>query len=159
MARRGFYSFCFDDDQWRASKVRQMGVIEGDRALGDNDWEKLRNQGDDAVKRWIDKQMVGKSVVVVLIGARTAGRKFVQYEISRGWDNGMGVFGIYVHNLLDRDLKQSAQGRNPFEKAGLSNIVKAYNPPYSISKNVYGNISESLSDWAEETINIRKKYV
>lgn len=107
MARRGFYSFCFDDDQWRASKVRQMGVIEGDRALGDNDWEKLRNQGDDAVKRWIDKQMVGKSVVV-LIGARTAGRKFVQYEISRGWDNGMGVFGIYVHNLLDRDLKQSA---------------------------------------------------
>ncbi len=100
MARRGFYSFCFDDDQWRASKVRQMGVIEGDRALGDNDWEKLRNQGDDAVKRWIDKQMVGKSVVVVLIGARTAGRKFVQYEISRGWDNGMGVFGIYVHNLL-----------------------------------------------------------
>lgn len=158
MARRGFYSFCFDDDYWRASKVRQMGAIEGDRALTDNDWEKLKNQGDDAVERWIDKQMVGKSVVVVLIGARTAGRKFVQYEIQKGWDNGMGVFGIYIHNLLDRDLNQSAQGRNPFEKAGLSNIVEAYNPPYLSSKSVYGYINDNLSTWAEEAINIRKKY-
>lgn len=158
MARRGFYSFRFDDDHWRASEVRQMGVIEGDRALSDNDWEQLKDQGDDKVEQWIDGQMDGKSVVVVLIGARTAGRKFINYEIRKGWENKMGVFGVCIHNLLNRDSEQSSKGTNPFERFDFVNAVKTYDPPFSDSKDVYRHIRENLDDWAEESIKIRSNY-
>jgi hypothetical protein len=135
-----------------------MGVIEGDKALGDNDWEKLKDEGGRKVENWIDKQMIGKSVVVVLIGARTAGREFIDYEIEKGWENRMGVFGVHVHNILDRDLNQSQKGRNPFVNSGLSSVVKTYDPPFSTSKYVYNYIRENLSDWADESVEIRKQY-
>ena len=106
--------------------------------------------------------MEGKSCVIVLIGSATAGRKWINHEIVKGWDDGKGVVGIYVHNLKDGDGKQSAKGTNPFAsiKYGdsgkmLSAIVKAYDPPYSTSKNVYDHISTNLASWVEEAIKIR----
>jgi len=37
MARRVFFSFHYTPDNWRASQVRQIGVIEGDAPVSDND--------------------------------------------------------------------------------------------------------------------------
>ena len=75
MARRCFYSFHYQPDNWRASQVRNMGVIEGNQPVGDNDWETVKRGGDRAVENWIADQMSGRSCTVVLIGAETAGRK------------------------------------------------------------------------------------
>jgi hypothetical protein len=36
--------------------------------------------------------------------------------------------------------------------------VKAYNPPYTISTNVYNYIKENIEDWIEEAIDIRENY-
>ena len=72
MARRVFYSFHYKPDNWRASQVRNMGVIEGNQAVADNDWETVTKGGDAAIKKWIDDQMVGRSCVVVLIGSAAA---------------------------------------------------------------------------------------
>ena len=160
MARKAFYSFHYKPDSWRASKVRQMGVIEGNQIVSSNHWEEIKAQGDDAVKRWISKEQKGKSVVIVLIGSKTAGRPWVKYEIQKGWNDGKGVLGVYIHNLTDRDLHQSQKGRNPFEgfyvgDKKLSSIVKAYDPPYSTSKSVYNHINLNLADWVEEAIRIR----
>jgi hypothetical protein len=33
-----FFSFHFDLDHWRASQVRNMGLLEGNAELSDNDW-------------------------------------------------------------------------------------------------------------------------
>ena len=163
MARRAFYSFHYKADNWRASQIRNMGVIEGNRPVTDNDWEEIKRGGDEAIKRWIDGQMKGKSVVIVLIGSRTAGRKWIKYEIKRGWELGKGVLGIYIHNLKDKEGNQSTKGRNPFDDftldgKKLSEIVKAYDPPYSTSKNVYDYIKNNLEDWVEKAIEIRGRY-
>ena len=40
----------------------------------------------------------------------------------------------------------------------LSSIVKAYNPPYTDSKEVYAYINENLADWIEEAVTIRDEY-
>jgi hypothetical protein len=40
----------------------------------------------------------------------------------------------------------------------LSAIVKAYNPPYSDSKLVYGHINDNIAKWIEEAIEIRNNY-
>lgn len=162
MARRAFYSFHYIPDNWRASQVRNMGVIEGNKPATDNEWEEINKSGDAAIKNWIDDQLYGKSVVIVLIGQNTAGRKWINYEIVSAWDSNKGALGIYVHNLKDASGYQSNKGQNPFDyitlggtTSKLSSILKVYNPPYYDSKQVYNYIKENLADWIEDSVQIR----
>jgi hypothetical protein len=163
MARRAFYSFHYVPDNWRASQVRNMGVIDGNKPATDNEWETIKKGGDAAIKKWIDGQLSGKSVSIVLIGSKTAGRKWINYEIKKAWEDGKGLLGIYFHNLKDKDGNQSSKGSNPFSayKVGdtnMSDIVKAYDPPYTTSTYVYNHIKDNLADWIEKAIEIRAKY-
>lgn len=165
MARKTFFSFHYVPDCWRASQVRNIGVVEGNQPCSDNDWEEVKKGGDSAIQTWIDGQMAGRSCELVLIGANTAGRKWIKYEIEKAWNDGKGVVGIYIHNLLDANGKQAIKGRNPFadltmkrDGAKLSSIVKAYDPPYTTSTNVYGHIKDNLADWIEEAITVRNDY-
>ena len=165
MARKVFYSFYYKEDNWRASQVRNMGIIEGNQPVSDNDWEQIKKGGDEAIKRWINEQLNGRSCTIVLIGTNTAGRKWIKYEIEKSWNDGKGLLGIYIHNLKDADGNQSIKGRNPFDdftmkrdNSKLSSIVKSYDPPYSDSKKVYEYIQNNIASWVEEAINIRNKY-
>ena len=83
MARKVFYSFHYNPDNWRASQVRNIGAIEGNQPAKDNDWETITKGGDKAIEKWIADQMSGRSCVVVLIGAGTANRKWINHEIAR----------------------------------------------------------------------------
>lgn len=163
MARRVFHSFHYKRDVYRVAQVRNMGVIEGQPLLSSNDWEGVKRGGDSAIKRWIDEQMRGRSCVVVLIGSQTAGRKWVNYEIEKGWNRGKGLVGVYIHNLKDRLGNQSSKGANPFNGfnvsgTSLSSIVKAYDSSRSTSTYVYAYIKNNLEGWVEEAIRIRSNY-
>ena len=165
MARRVFFSFHYEADNWRTSQVRNIGVVEGNRPVTDNKWEEIKKGGAKAIQDWIDGQLTGKSCTIVLIGAKTTGRKWIEYEIEKSWNDGKGVLGIYIHNLLDSDGEKSTKGCNPFadftmkrDNKKLSSIVKAYDPPYSKSTSVYNHISANIADWVEEAISIRDNY-
>ncbi|MHB8290594.1 MAG: TIR domain-containing protein [Acidimicrobiales bacterium] len=163
MARKVFFSFHYVPDSWRASQVRQIGSIEGNAAISDNDWEKVTKAGDQAIKKWIAGQMSGKSCEVVLIGTATAGRKWINYEITEAWKANKGVVGIYVHRLKDANQQQSTKGANPFSGFNINgtsfaSIVKAYDPPYSDSKQAYKYIANNIERFVEEAIAIRGKY-
>ena len=93
MARRVFYSFHYDADCARASQVRNMGVVEGNKPAADNDWETIKKGGEAKIKQWIDAQLEGRSCTVVLIGADTAGRKWIDYEIETSWNSAKGWLG------------------------------------------------------------------
>src|SRR5262245_35874645 len=97
--RQAFYSFHYEPDAWRASTVRNIGAIEGNRPATDNDWETVTRSGEAAIKKWIGDQLQYRSCTVVLVGSQTANRKWVNYEIVRSWDSGMGVVGIHIHGL------------------------------------------------------------
>lgn len=160
--RKVFYSFHYVPDNWRASQVRKMGAIEGNAPCSDNDWESVVGAGDTAIKTWIDGQLSGRSCAVVLIGANTAGRKWINYEIETAWNAGKGLVGIHIHNLKNVSGDQATKGSNPFStftigeaKTRLDSLVKTYDPPYTISTNVYSHISDNLSAWVEEAIDIR----
>ena len=163
MARRTFFSFHYKPDNWRAGEVRNMGMIEGNRAVTDNAWETITKGGDAAIKKWIAEQMRQRSCTAVLIGSATAGRKWITYEILESWNKGMGVFGVHIHGLLDKDRKQSTKGKNPFAhvsfgKQKLSTIVKAYDAPYSKSTSIYRYIRDNVAEWADEAVRIRANY-
>jgi hypothetical protein len=163
MARRCFYSFHYIPDNWRASQVRNIGSIEGNKPATDNDWESVKRGGDAAIKKWIAEQMSGRTCTVVLVGSNTANRKWINHEIIKSWDDGLGLVGIYIHGLRDVNGNISDKGSNPFSfiKHGnsgkqLSEIVKCYNPAGTNSKERYDWISQHLSNAVEEAIKIRK---
>jgi hypothetical protein len=163
MARRIFYSFQYKPDNWRVSKIRNIGAIEGNKPATDNDWETVTGGGDAAIKKWIKDQMSGRSCAVVLIGQNTAGRKWINYEIVESWKKGMGVLGIHIHNITDSKGEQSSKGRNPFTgikigEKSLDSIVKNYDPHFSTSSYVYNHIANNIADWIDDAIAIRKKY-
>lgn len=62
MARRGFYSFHYKPDNWGASQVRNMGVIEANRPVTDDEWETIKRGGDSAIENWINEQMTENRV-------------------------------------------------------------------------------------------------
>lgn len=165
MARKVFYSFHYKPDIHRASQVRNIGVLEGNQSVSGNEWEAITNAGDQAIKNWIDGQMSGKSCAIVLIGAATANRKWIDYEIKKAWDAKKGLVGVYIHNLKNLSGDQSSKGTNPFsgftvgaDKQRMASIVKAYDPPYSTSTNVYSYIAENVEDWVAEAITIRDNF-
>jgi hypothetical protein len=165
MARRVFFSFHYEPDHWRASQVRNIGALEGNASVSDNEWETIKKGGDAAIQRWIDGQLNGKSCTIVLIGTNTAGRKWVKYEIEKSWNEGKGVLGIHIHNLKNREGYQTSKGENPFadftmkrDQSKLSSLVKAYDPPYANSKDVYNYIASNMESWVEKAITARANY-
>ncbi len=106
--------------------------------------------------------MHARSCTVVLVGANTAGRKWINYEIIKFWDDGMGVVGIHIHGLKNSQSSLSAKGSNPFATIGygntgrkLSSIVKCYNPTGANSQERYAWIKKYLTNAVEEAVRIR----
>lgn len=163
MKRQVFYSFHYQPDSWRTAMVRNIGVIEGNKSAPDNDWETITKGGEVRIQKWIDDQMHYRSATILLVGAETAGRKWIDYEIKKSWESKMGIVGICIHRLKNSNSLQTTQGKNPFDgfKIGdtpLNQIVKLYNPPYTDSKDTYNYIASNISNWVEEAITIRNKY-
>ncbi len=165
LKRRAFYSFHYKPDNWRASQVRNIGVIEGNRPATDNDWEAVKRGGDVAIARWINGQMRGRSCTIVLVGTNTANRKWINYEISESWSQRMGIVGIHIHGLKDRYGHTSTMGANPFSyvrvpriQRPMSTVVRCYNPSGRNSTDKYNWIASNLSAMVEESIAIRNQF-
>lgn len=163
--RQVFYSFHYGNDVRRAAQIRSIGVIEGNTPVSENDWEKLQNGGNEAIKKWIDDNMNNRTCLIVLVGSDTANRPWVKYEIEHAWEKGMGIFGIYIHNIKDPLLCKEGksgtciQGKNPFDNytvngKSLSSILKCYNPN---STDAYSDIEKNLSFWVEAAISQAKE--
>lgn len=90
-----------------------------------------------------------------------------------------GIVVVYIHGVKNAYGEQDYQGENPLKyfcidktfnyiahhdrpadrnEINLSQVCKAYNPPYSYSSNVYDNIKNNLANWCEEAIRIRNQY-
>jgi len=145
MARRVYFAFHYQRDIWRVNQVRHTWVtkedIEEAGYVDAAEFEKVERQGEEAIKRWINSQLEGTSVTVVLIGAKTPERDYVQYEINQSWNRDNGLIGIYIHNLKDQNGNTDVKGENPFIKLGYKGI-RIYD---WLSDDGYNN----LSDWIE----------
>jgi len=118
MPRKVFFSFHHKRDIWRVGIIRNCGVFRGDDAqpfLDAAAWEEVRKLGTENIKRWIDKEMEGKSVLVVCIGNETNNRRWVRYEIGKAHDEQRGIIGIRIHNMKNQDSETDNPGRNPLD--------------------------------------------
>lgn len=103
MARKVFFSFKYDDVH-RAMNVRNSNIIAGAIKSGfidKADFEAVERAGDKAIKSWIDNQLDGTSVTVVLVGANTHKSKWVKYEIEQSIARGNGILTIDISKIAD----------------------------------------------------------
>lgn len=159
LARRVFFSYHFQKDAWRANQVRHSWVPHPNReAAGFFDaaeQEEVKRQSEEAIKRWIDRQLQNTSVTAVLIGEENAERPFVQYEIEKSVERGNGLLGIRIDTLKNKQGERGIRGENPLGhyyietesgEVPLSRIFPTYH-----WKEDKGN--ENMSEWVEEAAN------
>lgn len=158
--RQVFFSFEYNKDAWRASQVRNMGKVDNSSTFSDNDWEEVKEKTDAKIREWIDNQMAKRSCLVVLIGATTSGRKWINYEIEKAYELNKGIVGIYIHGLKDKNGNQTAKGSNPFyniligkNKERLSKYVECYESFHLTSTYVYDDIKNNIEQLIEDAIS------
>ena len=152
--RQVFYSFHYDNDVMRVAQIRNIGALEDNKPVSDNEWEAVQRGGDKAIENWIDNNMRNRTCVVVLVGSQTANRKWVRYEIEKAWKEEKGLFGIYIHNIKCPRNGKCVQGLNPFEHIAETRGkgIKCYNPN---SLDAYNDIRNNIEKWVEDAINQR----
>jgi hypothetical protein len=149
MARKVFFSFHYERDIWRVNVVRNSGGIEGVSAAGFHDaslWEETKRQGDTAVKKLIDHGLSGTTVTIVLIGAETAGRKYVSYEIEQSIARGHGILGIRINAIKDQYGRIDEPGLVPVA------LTKVGAPVYSWEYGKLGQWVETAYKKADPTV-------
>ncbi|HMS44226.1 MAG TPA: TIR domain-containing protein [Alphaproteobacteria bacterium] len=162
--RKIFFSFYYiDRDLPKISQIRNCHALENAFSqspfLDKADWEKVKLPGEQAIKKWIDDQMLGTSVTIVLIAPETCSRPWIQYEIKKSWDEGKGLFGISMagmkgwntsnlpwanwNNISDPFL--SSNIKNP--RTGLATFTLFDKPPiYNwITEDGYNNIGQWIN--------------
>ncbi len=155
MARIIFPSFHYERDAWRAGVVRNSWRTQGFKASGFRDgarWEQVERHGKEAVERWIEDQLKGASVTIVLIGAQTAEREWVMHEIRRSCALRMGLVGIRIHGIRNNHRLVDVAGANPFDSLWYDSPggVRQYlSSIYSTYDYVADNGYQNLGAWIE----------
>lgn len=116
MARRVFFSFHYQRDVWRVNQIRSIPNITGTAAAGFQDaslWEETKRRSGAAIKGLIDRALNNTTVTVVCIGAQTAGRTYINYEIDESIKRGNGIVGVQIHHLQDHNRHTDPAGYTP----------------------------------------------
>jgi hypothetical protein len=129
MARRVFFSFHYQQDVWRVNQIRNIPNVTGAAAAGFADsslWEEAEKKGDATIKKLIDEGLANTSVTVVCIGYKTAGRKYIDYEIEQSIKRGNGILGVKIHHLKDKNGNTGPEGDTPSKLTGGGYKVYKY---------------------------------
>ncbi len=144
MARKSFFSFHYKNDVWRAMQVRNSWITKDDKEaagfIDAADFEKIEKEGETAIKNWIDKQLIGTTVTVVLIGSDTSNRPYVKYELQKSYANGNGMLGIYIYQNKDINGNTTTKGSNQFGEIGKTPNGTA----------VYFSTDYTCYDWVDD---------
>jgi len=121
MARRCFFSFHYQRDVWRAQQVKNAWVTKDREDAGFFDgsvFESKKRQGDEILKRFLTDALKGTSVVCALVGGETAHRRWVRYELVRGFEQGKGLLAVRVHGLKNQAQQLGTYGPNILDYLG-----------------------------------------
>ncbi|MBG6082898.1 Cft2 family RNA processing exonuclease [Rubrivivax gelatinosus] len=115
------------------------------------DFEEAKQRAG-GIEKWIEQQLKGTSVTVVLFGAETFERQWVQHEIKRSYELGKGILAIDIHKVKDPQLGADVQGKNPLDYWHVE--LDGRNVPFSSLYKTYDWVDHdgyhNISDWIEE---------
>lgn len=152
--RKIFFSFKYDD-VFKVEQIRNSRKLKSDyNNIGFFDKaqrEKIKKNSEQEIKKWIDKQLFGTTITIVLIGPRTSISKFVRYEIEESIKRGNGLLGIYIHKMKSidnisnssekyaflRPVKGAVKGENPLCAHKIIQVENNPNPLFSNQKSFF----------------------
>ncbi|MCB9894498.1 MAG: TIR domain-containing protein [Planctomycetes bacterium] len=170
MAEPVFFSFHYERDVSRAWQVRNSWVTQsgGDAGFDDRGLrEAVKRNDDKGIRAAINRGLRETSVTAVLIGAETACRPWVQYEIARTFERGNALLGIYIHNVkCMQTRKGDRKGANPFrfvdveideggffgERWVTKSLWNAHRDAIPMFDWVEDGGYENLGDWIEQAV-------
>ncbi|WP_183573708.1 TIR domain-containing protein [Mucilaginibacter sp. X5P1] len=149
MPRYSFFSFSYEDvKNFRVNVVRNSWLHHNDdQTFYDASiWEDERTNSPAKLKRLIEYGLQGTSVTAVLIGADTAHRRWVKYEIIKSFEQGKGILGVHINRIRDKNRCIAVKGLNPLDRLAfeISNDGRKINF-YELIKGewyVYGDLPE-----------------
>ncbi len=116
MARKVFFSFHYDRDVRRVVQVRNSWVMrpggEAPPFYDKAEFEQAKARAG-GIEKWIESQLAGTSVTVVLYGRETYGRDWVRHEIKRSFELKKGLLAIDIHQVKDPSSGVDQPGHNP----------------------------------------------
>lgn len=158
MARRVFFSFHYARDVMRVTQVRNSWVVrpghEAQPFYDAAEFEEAKRKAG-GIEKWIESQLSGTSVTVVLYGHETAQREWVIHEIKRSYQLGKGILAIDIHRLKHPSTGADQPGINPLsklhidrggQKVLLSSLYKSYD---WVNDNGYSNMATWIEDAAK----------
>lgn len=147
--RKVFFSFHYERDVRRVVQVRNSWLL---RPQGDAqpfydkaEFEQVKKR-PGGIEKWIEDQLHGTAVTVVLFGADTYNRPWVQHEIKRSYSLNKGIIAIDIHNVKDPSRGADVQGKNPLdhwhvERQGVKTPLTALYKTYDwVHHDGYNNI-------------------
>lgn len=158
MARKVFFSFHYARDVRRVVQVRNSWVVrpngEAQPFYDKAAFEEAKRRAG-GIENWIEEQLKGTSVTVVLYGAETYDRPWVRHEIKRSYELKKGIIAIDIHNVRDPQLGTDVAGKNPLSywsittgerKTFFSDLYPSYD---WVRDNGYQNLPRWIEDAAK----------
>ncbi|MGL9747555.1 TIR domain-containing protein [Enterococcus sp. DIV0170] len=88
-------------NNWALKENEESGFI------NKGEFERIKRDGEESIRRWIDKQLAGTSVTVVLIGSETLDSEYVQYEIEKSYERGNAIIALKIGKVKNLSQKTS----------------------------------------------------
>jgi Cft2 family RNA processing exonuclease len=155
MARKVFFSFHYKHDVRRIVQVRNSWVVrpegEAQPFYDKAEFEEAKKRAG-GIEKWIEDQLKGTSVTVILFGAETYDRRWVRHEIKRSYELKKAILAIDIHRIKDPQTGTDIQGKNPLnywsvEKDGRKVYFSEMYETYDwVNDDGYNN----LSFWIEK---------
>jgi len=114
---RVFFSFHFHQDRNRTRTVMEHWLAgDGTSAtpfLTRRQLMEMIESGIPSIYAWVEAEIARCDASVVLIGANSSGRHFMEYEIAQSVRQHKPVIGVHIHGIPDASDQASHMGENP----------------------------------------------
>lgn len=158
MARKVFFSFHYADillvsqirNSWRIRPGADTQPFH-DKAV----WEKVQRESPNTIKSWIDTQLKGSSVTVILVGADTASRPWVKYEIESSIAQKKGIIFIDLGGMKTTQGYLYSSGVSPSAWT-LTRTGRTLGSYYRTYNWVRDNGYQNMEAWIENAYNAQK---
>lgn len=153
MARKVFFCFNYEKDIPKVESVRNSwfgGSSDEFSGFIDYDsWEELKKGRTNKIQNWIDSQLEGSTVTVVLMGPEAAKLEWVRYAVVESHYRGNGMFGIYIDNRKDLPENINEEEMNPFELLTLGGDLLSKH--YKTYDWIGDDGNKNFQEWIEKT--------
>ena len=52
----------YKNDVMRVSQIRNIGALEDNKPVSDNEWEKLKSNGEESIKKWSQRSTLKSKI-------------------------------------------------------------------------------------------------